>query len=269
MWKMDAIRTIVVKYGGAAMQSDALKAGVVQDVSQLSASGAYVVLVHGGGPELSALQRRLGIETRFVDGLRYTDEGTMDAALMALCGKVNKDLVRMLENEGSHAVGLSGIDGGILRCTKQTDPDIGFVGEVKSVDTRLLHTLLKDGCIPVVSTVGLGEDGLAYNINADTAAGRIAAALSADLFITMSDVPGVLRDVDDPASLIHEIRTGEIEGLIEAGFITGGMIPKVRGLAEALLRSARSASIIDGRVPHALSACLEGGEHTGTSIITG
>ena len=264
---MDAERIVVIKYGGAAMQGEGLKLGVIQDVSRLAASGAGVVLVHGGGPELTALQERLGIETRFVDGLRYTDEGTVDAALMALCGKVNKDLVRLLENEGQKAAGLSGIDGGVLRCVRQADPDLGFVGRIESVDTGLLRVLLNAGYVPVVSTVGLGADGLAYNVNADTAAGRIAAALAADLYITMSDVPGVLRDAGDPATLIREIRAFEVEQLIGAGYISGGMIPKARGVADALFRGARAALIIDGRVPHALAACLRDRESIGTVFV--
>jgi len=251
-------KTIVIKYGGAAMQSEELKAGVMEDVALMAGRGARVVLVHGGGPELSALQKRLGLETRFVEGLRYTDETTIDAALMALCGKVNKDLVRLLENAGQKAVGISGLDGGLLICEKQQEPDIGFVGRVRQVDTGLLHALLGAGYVPVVSTVGLGVDGQAYNVNADTAAGSIAAALGADCLITMSNIPGVMRDADDPASVIPEIRAGEVEELIEGGVISGGMIPKARGLADAVRKGAASAAIIDGRAPHALRNCAEG-----------
>ena len=249
-------RRISVKYGGAAMQSSGLKRCVIKDVTHLRANGANIVVVHGGGPELSALQERLGIETRFVDGLRYTDAETIDAALMALCGKVNKDIVRMIENEGGKAIGLSGIDGGILRCKKQEDPDLGFVGEIVRVKKELLHLLLMGDFIPVISSVGIGEDGLAYNINADTAASRIAAGLTADCFVTLSDVPGVLRDVNDPASLIGEIKAGEIEGLIEEGVITDGMIPKTRGLADSMRRGVKSVCIANGRIPHALMLAL-------------
>jgi len=245
-------KTIVIKYGGAAMLSDELKACVMADVADLTKAGADVVIVHGGGQELSALQKKLGIETRFVNGLRYTDEETMVAALMALCGKINKDLVRLLVKEGSKAVGISGLDGGLLLCVKQCEPDIGFVGEVRGVKTELLRTLSGAGYIPVISTVGLGEDGAAYNINADTAAGMIAAKLSADYLVTISDIPGVLRDRSDPESLIPEIRIEEIESLITDGVISGGMIPKVRGLADAIQGGVRSASIIDGSCPHIL-----------------
>lgn len=228
------------------MQSEELKDGVMKDAARLSAAGAKVVLVHGGGPDLSALQVKLGIETRFVDGLRYTDAETIDAALMALCGKVNKDLVRRI---GNKAVGISGIDGGILRCVRKAEPDIGFVGEISEIDTGLLHTLLDSGYLPVVSTVGLGGDGLAYNINADTAAGKIAADLKADLYVTMSDIPGVLNESGD---VIPEILSSEVEGLIANGVISGGMIPKARGLADAVKSGIGSALIIDGRVPGAL-----------------
>jgi len=256
-------KTVVIKYGGAAMQSEELKAGVMEDVAML-AEDADVILVHGGGPELSALQKKLGSEPLFVDGLRYTDEETIDAALMALCGKVNKELVRLLENLGRKAVGLSGIDGGTLRCVKQREPDIGFVGKITDVDTGLLLTLLGAGYTPVVSTVGLGDDEHAYNINADTAAGKIAAAVKADLYITLTDVPGVLKDAD----LIAEIKTGEVEELIAKGVITGGMIPKACGIADIVTKGAGSAYIIDGRVPHALHAFMNG-EMTGTRFTNG
>ena len=256
-------KTVVIKYGGAAMQSEMLKSGVMEDAAGLAEDGAAVVLVHGGGPELSALQKRLGIETRFVQGSRYTDEETMDAALMALCGKVNKDLVRLLENSGRKAVGISGIDGGLLQCSRQEEPDIGFVGLVDEVDTGLLRTLLDAGYIPVVSTVGLGRDGLAYNINADIAAGKIAASLSADYYVTMSDIPGVLSDAEDAGSLISEIRADEVEGMIERGVVSGGMIPKARGLSDAVKSGAGFAVIVDGRVPHALRLWADGkGEGT-------
>jgi acetylglutamate kinase len=249
---------VVVKYGGAAMQSSGLRNCVVRDIVTIRDAGADVVVVHGGGPELTSLQELLGIDTKFVDGLRYTDARTIDAALMALCGKVNKDLVRMIENEGQKAAGLCGIDGSILRCRKQSHPDLGFVGEITRVRKDLLLILMIGDIIPVVSTVGLGEDGLAYNINADTAAGRIAASLRADYFITLSDIPGVLLDMNDPSSLIVEMDADETEELIKTGAITGGMIPKVRGICDAVKRGACSASIIDGRVPHALLFALAG-----------
>jgi acetylglutamate kinase len=259
-------KTIVVKYGGAAMQSDELRRGVMEDVVWLFSAGARVLLVHGGGPELSALQQRLGMETKFVDGLRYTDAETIDAAFMALCGKVNKGLVQLIQNAGGRAAGLSGLDGGMLRCVKKAKPDLGFVGEITSVEPGLPNAILDAGYIPVISTVGLGEDGLAYNINADTTAGGIAAALRADLLIAMSDIPGVLRDVNDAASLIATIRTDEVEAFIGAGTISGGMIPKVRGLKEAVEAGVSAASIVDGRRPHALRDALAGGAAGGASV---
>jgi acetylglutamate kinase len=249
-------KCIVVKYGGAAMASPELRKCVIMDISFLRESGADVIVVHGGGPELTALQGQLGIETRFVDGLRYSDAQTIDAALMALCGKVNKDIVRMFENEGHRAAGLSGIDGSVICCRKQEVPDLGYVGEIIKIRKELLHILLIGGILPVISTVGIGEDGSAYNINADTAAGRIAASLGADCFITLSDVPGVLQDTNDPMSLIVEMDEDEAEELIGSGVIYGGMIPKVRGIADAVRRGAKSASIVDGRVPHSLLLAL-------------
>jgi len=249
-------KIIVVKYGGAAMKSSALRNCVIKDIITLRESGADVVIVHGGGPEITALQQQLNIETRFVDGLRYTDIQTIDAAIMALCGKVNKEIVRLLEKDGQRAAGLSGIDGSIICCRKQKDPDLGYVGEITKIRKELLLILLIGGIMPVISTVGIGDDGLAYNINADTAAGRIAAALGADYFITISDVPGVLQDVNDARSLIIEMDEDEAEGLIESGVISGGMIPKIRGITDAVGRGAKSASIIDGRVPHSLLFAL-------------
>ena len=249
-------KCIVVKYGGAAMKSSALRNCVIKDIVNLRESGADVVIVHGGGPDLTALQEQLGIETMFVDGLRYTDAQTIDAALMALCGKVNKDIVRLLEKEGQRAAGLSGIDGSIICCRKQEVPDLGYVGEITRIRKELIHILLIGGIMPVISTVGMGEDGLAYNINADTAAGRIAAALGTDYFITLSDVPGVLEDLNDPMSLIVEMDEDEAEELIGSGVISGGMIPKIRGICDAVNRGAKSASIIDGRVPHSLLLAL-------------
>ena len=261
-------KTVVIKYGGAAMLDAAGENSVIEDVAWLSESGAKVILVHGGGPELSSLQKKLGLEPRFIDGLRYTDEETMGAAIMALCGKVNKNLVRLLENLGKKAVGISGIDGGILRCVRHDEPDLGYVGKVQNVDTELIDVLLTGGYIPVVSTVGLGDDGLAYNINADFAAGKIAASLCADFFVTMSDVPGVLRRVNDPGSLIGEIHVDEVGELIESGGISGGMMPKVLGIKDAIRDGARSAVIIDGRMPHSLREWAVGTE-TGTRIIDG
>ncbi|GHU68165.1 acetylglutamate kinase [Clostridia bacterium] len=260
--------TIVVKYGGAAMQSESLRAEVMADAVALMRSGVRLVVVHGGGPELSDLQKRLGLETRFVDGLRYTDEATVEAALMALAGKINKGLVTRIQAAGGRAVGISGLDGGILLCKKKTEPDLGFVGDVVQVDSALLVVLLDAGFIPVVSTLGLGEDGQVYNVNADTAAGRIAAALGADKFVVLSDIPGVLRDKEDAASVIPVIEADEIEDLIASGVVAGGMIPKVRSAAEVVASGVAEVLIADGRVRHALARAAAGetAENTGTVI---
>jgi acetylglutamate kinase len=260
-------KTVVVKYGGAAMQSGSLKALVCEDAAALAGAGARLVLVHGGGPELSALMRQLGKEPRFVDGLRYTDAQTVDAALMALAGSVNKSLVARLQAQGARAVGLCGVDGGMIRAEKLEEPDLGFVGKVASVDAALLKTVLDAGYIPVIATVGLGADGQIYNINADTAAGALAAALHADRLVSMSDVRGVLRGKDDENSLIPEIGLAELDGLIAAGVVTGGMIPKVGCCAEAIKAGVAEASIIDGRVPHALLRELGARPGIGTTFV--
>jgi acetylglutamate kinase len=262
-------KTIVIKYGGAAMKDEALKKVILDDIAGLVVSERFkIVLVHGGGPELSALQERLGIKTKFVGGLRYTDEATMEAALMALAGKVNKTLVAELNARECSAVGISGIDGNLIACTKLETPDLGFVGEVKCVDATLLEILLNSGNIPVVATLGQDIDGVVYNVNADTAAGEIADALEADRYIVMSDIPGVLKDENDESSLINELRTSEVEPLITAGIITGGMIPKIRSCAALASRGVGSVSIIDGRKPGALRLALYGNGKTGTTIVS-
>ena len=275
-------KTVVVKYGGAAMMSADLKKCVISDIAKIKESGADIVIVHGGGPDLTALQERLGLETKFVDGLRFTDDQTIDAALMALCGKVNKDIVRLLENEGSGAIGLSGMDGSIVCCKKQENPDLGFVGEITQINKKLLSVLLCEGFIPVISSIGIGDDGNAYNINADTVAGRVAAELNADYYITLSDVPGVLKDVNDPSSQIAQMYDFEADSFISDGVISGGMIPKIRGVVDAINRGAESASIVDGRVEHALLITLKDiiaaetgetsenrGQSIGTTILKG
>jgi acetylglutamate kinase len=257
--------TIVVKYGGAAMQSQSQCAELMADAVDLMRRGVRLVVVHGGGPELSALQERLGLETHFVDGLRYTDEATVEAALMALAGKVNKSLVARIQAAGGRAVGISGLDGGILICKKKTAPDLGYVGEVVRVDPALPNALLDAGFIPVVSTLGLGEDGHIYNVNADTAAGKIAAAIDADKFIVLSDIPGVLREKTDAASVIPVIELAEIEGLITSGVVAGGMIPKIRSAADVVTSGVAEVLIADGRTPHALARAAAATAATATA----
>jgi acetylglutamate kinase len=261
--------TVVVKYGGAAMKTDELKKSVMEDIVQLSLRGARIVLVHGGGPELSEMLARLGKETKFIGGLRYTDEETASIALMTLAGKVNKGLVRYIGAVGGRAVGLCGVDGLMLLSKKMETPDLGFVGEIISVDTALIEAALEIGCIPVIATVGVGTDGTLYNINADTAAGKISAALSASKLISVSDVKGILRDKSDEGSLIPEVSVDEIEELIESGVVEGGMIPKVRSCAQAVEDGVAEAAVIDGRVPHAVLSELLSGASTGTLIKNG
>jgi acetylglutamate kinase len=259
-------RTIVVKYGGAAMKTASLKKAVMKDLVLLSYIGVKVVLVHGGGPALSEMLNRLGKETEFVDGLRYTDEETASIAAMVLAGKVNKGLVSDIDAAGGKAVGLCGIDGGMLLAEKMKTPDLGFVGNIVSVDTSPIKMALEHGYIPVIATVGIGIDGALYNINADTAAGEIAGALSADKLISVSDVRGILRDKDDDDSLIVSLTIAEIRGLIESGVIAGGMIPKVRSCEEAIAQGVTDVAIIDGRQPHSILLELLSDTGIGTLI---
>ncbi|MBQ2529924.1 MAG: acetylglutamate kinase, partial [Treponema sp.] len=224
-------KVVVVKYGGNAMLNEELKACVMEDIVLLSTIGIKVVLVHGGGPEINHMLERVGKESKFVNGLRYTDEETMEIVTMVLTGKLNKDIVGLLIQKGGKAVGLSGVDSGLIRARKidKDGADLGLVGEVTSVNPEIVQKLLDQNFIPVVSTVAIGETGDSnrYNINADTAAAKIAVALGAEKFVQLTNVPGVLRDVNDPKSLIQRIRMAEIDGYIKDGTIAGGMIPKI------------------------------------------
>ncbi|MGD9559459.1 MAG: acetylglutamate kinase [Oscillospiraceae bacterium] len=245
-------KTIVVKYGGAAMTSAPLKAAVMSDLTLLNLIGVRVVLVHGGGPEISAQLELIGKQSRFVNGLRVTDAETMAVVQQMLAGKVNKDLVALLEGRG---IGLCGMDGGMMLCNKmptEDGQDLGFVGEIEAVNTQLIDFALDSGFIPVIATIGIGEDGTPYNINADTAACKIAVALGATKLISMTDVAGLLRDKNDETSLIADAEVGEVAGLIERGIIEGGMIPKVLGCVECLEQGVSATAIIDGRVPHSI-----------------
>jgi acetylglutamate kinase len=270
-------KTLVVKYGGNAMINRELKAAVIQDIILLTCVGIRVVLVHGGGPEIESVLKALGKESRFVQGLRYTDEETMEVVQMVLCGKVNKDISSLIENAGGRAMGLSGIDGGLLKA-KRLYPeaadgsgtlDLGLVGEVVSVETAILTTLLDTGVIPVISSVALGtgpDAGRSLNVNADTAAAQIAAALGAEKLILMTDVRGLLRDINDSDSLIKTTTRGELETLKKAGIVTRGMIPKVDCCTLALENGVQRAHILDGRLPHALLIELFTDEGIGTMI---
>ncbi|MBQ9115435.1 MAG: acetylglutamate kinase [Clostridia bacterium] len=265
-------KTVVIKYGGNAMINEDLKEAVISDIVLLSCVGINIVLVHGGGPEINEMLQKIGKESRFVNGLRYTDDETMDIVQMVLCGKVNKDLVGRLQQMGGKAVGLSGLDGGMLKAEKLSADgvDYGKVGEIISVDASIIKANMDNGFIPVVSTVAQGIDGSsAYNINADTAAAKVAIALGAQNLILLTDIAGVMRDPKDPSTLIPEIKESEIEGLISEGVIKGGMIPKIRCCADALHQGVAHAVILDGRVPHSILIEMLSDEVAGTMFVKG
>ncbi len=241
----------VIKYGGNAMINETLKQAVMRDMVLLNLVGVKVVLVHGGGPEISSMLNRVGKKSEFVDGLRVTDEETIDIVQMVLAGKVNKDLVALINQAGGNAIGLSGIDGKMIQA-KCKDKELGFVGEIKYIDPQPIHDVLDLGYIPVVSTVGCDNECNTYNVNADTAAAKIAAALNAEMLISMSDIPGLLRDKDDPDSLIPAVDVKEIPSMMESGIISGGMIPKVECCVDALKDGVGRVFIIDGRVEHSI-----------------
>ncbi len=258
-------KVVVVKYGGNAMTNDELKAAVMSDIVLLNLVGIRVVLVHGGGPEITATLKALGIESRFINGLRYTDEETAKVVQMVLCGKTNKDLVKLIAGCGGRALGLCGLDGAMIRAEKRRgDVDLGFVGNITSVDTAPILNAMKDGYIPVVATVGVDESGQVYNINADTAAAAIATALGAENIILMTDIRGLMRDKDDESTLIPSVDIGELSDLIADGTITGGMIPKVECCADAVRGGVHKAVMIDGRIPHSILIEMFSDEGIGT-----
>ena len=242
-------KTLVIKYGGNAMVNDTLKLAVMNDLVTLTLLGVRVVLVHGGGPAINEMLARVGKESRFVGGLRYTDKETMDIVQQVLAGQVNKDLVALLKGRG---VGLCGMDGHMITCRRKTDADLGFVGEIEKVNTALIDHLLDDSFIPVIATVGMDRDGVPFNINADTAAAEIAVALHAEKFVSMTDIAGLLYDKNDETTLIPEVELGDIERYQREGIIAGGMLPKIEGMADAIRKGVREAVIIDGRVPHSI-----------------
>jgi len=266
-------KTIVVKYGGNAMVNDDIKAAVIQDVVLMACVGIRTVLVHGGGPEIDTMLKRTGIESHFVDGLRYTDGDTMEIVQMVLCGKLNKDITGLIQQAGGKAVGLCGIDGAMLKAKRIGDGRLGQVGEIEEVNASLLNSVLDSGFIPVVSSVAFGnggEDGHGHgnplNVNADTAAAKIAVALSAEKLILMTDVKGILRDTQDPGSLIQALTRAELDGLKRDGTINRGMIPKVDCCALALDGGVKRAHIIDGRLSHALLVELFTDDGIGTML---
>lgn len=263
-------KIVVVKYGGNAMLNEELKADVMEDIVLLNTIGIHVVLVHGGGPEINHMLERVGKESKFVNGLRYTDDETMEIVQMVLTGKLNKDIVGILLQKGGKAVGLSGVDSGLLRAKKisKDGADLGFVGEVTQVHPEIILSLIQQGFIPVVSTVALGEDGDTnrYNINADTAAAKIAVALNAEKFVQLTNVPGVLKNVNDPSSLIPRIKIDDVDSYIKDGTIAGGMIPKIECCMLARNGGVPRTHIIDGRVPHSLLIEMFSDRGIGTMI---
>ena len=258
-------KTVVVKYGGGAMVSDVLKEQVMEDVVLLWLIGVRVVLVHGGGPEISELMVKLNKKPEFYNGLRITDAETADIVQMVLAGKVNKTLVKLLELKGGNAVGLSGVDGKLIRAAA-LDKNLGYVGKIESVNIKPVCDLLEAGYIPVISTIGCGDDGSTYNINGDTAAAYIAGALHAERLIMMTDTAGILMDKDDPASLIPKITPEQAEDLKKTGVISGGMIPKVDCCTEALKMGVSNVVIMDGRIPHSILMELLTDEGAGTMV---
>ena len=260
-------KTIVVKYGGNAMVNDDLKDAVMSDIVLMQMVGIHVVLVHGGGPEISGMLKKIGKESRFVGGMRVTDGETVDIVQMVLAGKVNKDLVQLLERHNGRAIGLCGLDGGMLKAQKLvTDDDLGYVGEITAVNTEILSKATASGYVPIIATVAGGENGEVYNINADVAAARIAAELGAEKLILMTDIRGLLRDKDDESTLIPVVNVSDVPKLQNQGIISGGMIPKIDCCVEAVRRGVDRATIIDGRIPHSILIELFSDEGIGTML---
>ena len=260
-------KTVVVKYGGNAMISDELRRAVISDLILLHLVGIRVVVVHGGGPEITEMLHKIGKESRFVDGLRYTDEETMDVVQQVLCGKVNKNLVATLNQTGGRAVGLCGMDAGLFQA-RMLDEKYGLVGEITAVEPRVVVDSLENGYIPVVSTVAQGTDGpAAYNINADTAAAKLAVALGAEKLLLLTDVRGLLRDPADEDTLLPEVRLSQVPGLVKDGVIKGGMLPKVECCVEAVRSGVKNAVILDGRIPHSLLIELLSDAGIGTMLL--
>ncbi len=244
-------KIIVVKYGGNAMIDEKLKKKVMGDIVLMTQVGIKVVLVHGGGPEITELLSKIGKESEFVDGLRVTDKETVDVALMVLAGKINKTLVNLLQRNGGKAIGLCGVDGGMIKASQKNEK-LGYVGDIESVNVKPILDVIEKGYIPIVSTIGCDDEGNTYNINADTAAARIAGALKAESLISMTDTPGLLMDKDDPETLIKKITVSQIPALTEQGVIAGGMLPKIECCRDAIEHGVRKVFIIDGRIPHAI-----------------
>ena len=261
-------KVVVVKYGGNAMINEELKNSVMRDIVLLNLIGVKVVLVHGGGPEISEMLKKTGKESKFIDGLRYTDKETAEIVRMVLAGKINKSLVDRIEHFGGRSIGLCGMDGRMMKCEMQ-DEKLGYVGKIVHIDAKVITDALALGYIPVISTVGYDDDGNIYNVNADTAAAVIAGALSAQSLILMTDTKGVLRDKDDESSLISKIYVSDIPSLIKQGIISGGMIPKIDCCKEAIRRGVKKVFIIDGRVSHSILVETLSDSGIGTMFING
>ena len=262
-------KTVVVKYGGSSMIDEELKNAVMTDIILLSLVGIHVVLIHGGGPEINDMLKKIGKEPKFVNGLRYTDGETMEIVQMVLAGKVNKSLTQLIESQGGRALGLCGIDGGMLMAKKLSDGDYGLVGELDKVDIRPITDALEKGYIPVISPIASGEHGEVYNVNADTAVARIAAELSAEKLILMTDIKGLLRDKNDESTLIEEVDINDVVMLKRKGIISGGMIPKIDCCVEAVRRGVKATTIIDGRVKHSIIIEMLSREGVGTMLVGG
>lgn len=263
-------KIVVIKYGGNAMVDDTLKQAVMDDIVLLSLIGIKVVLVHGGGPEITNTLEKMNIESRFVDGLRYSDKETVDVVQMVLAGKINKDLVHLLGRSGGKAVGVCGLDGQLISAKQMTSTkDLGYVGKITGVDASLITDLLEDGYIPVVATVGGDSDGNVYNINADTAAAAIASELNAENLILMTDIRGLLEDKDDDSTLISYVNISDVPRLVSKGIISGGMIPKIESCVESIRKGVKKTFIVDGRIPHSILIEMMTDEGIGTMFSMG
>lgn len=260
-------KIIVIKYGGNAMINEELKAAVMGDMVLLSLIGIKVVLVHGGGPEITEMLEKVGKESKFYNGLRVTDEETAKIVQMVLAGKINKNLVNLLQNIGGKAIGLSGMDGNLIEAKPIDLENLGYVGEITNINTQPILDVLEKGYIPVISTVGCDNEGNVYNINADTAAAAIAGSLGAESLISMTDIAGILRDKDDPSTLIPVINVSEAPLLMREGIISGGMIPKIECCIEAIRRGVNKVFVMDGRVPHSILIEILSDEGVGTMLI--
>ncbi len=260
-------KVIVVKYGGNAMKNKSLKESVIKDIVLMSCVGIKVVLVHGGGPEIDKALKKIGKTSEFINGLRYTDEETMEIVQMVLAGKINKELVALINNNGGNAVGLCGIDGNMIKSSKKESAiNLGYVGDIDSINSKVIKDSLKNNYISVVSTIAMGNDGKIYNVNADIAAAKIASALKVEKIILLTDVPGLLLDVNDNDTIISKINKNNLQKLIKDGTIKGGMIPKIECCIDSLENGVLKAHIIDGRIPHTILLELFSENGIGTMI---